>query len=97
MSFDITDVKKIAHLSSLAISDDEANTLTGDFQKILNLVEKMKESNTDNVAPLSHPFDTTQPTRADKVTEENQREKMQAIAPDVKAGLYIVPQFIETE
>lgn len=97
MSFKISDIKKIAHLSSLAISDEQANELAGDFSKILTLVEKMKGHNTDDVEPLSHPFDITQPTRTDKVTEPNQRDKMQAIAPEVKAGLYIVPQFIETE
>lgn len=97
MSFDISDIKKIAHLSSLAITDEEASALSKNFEKILAMVEKMKESNTDNIEPLSHPFDTAQPTRPDQVSEQNQREKMQAIAPEVKAGLYIVPQFVETE
>ena len=40
MSFEISDIKKIAHLSSLAISDEQANELAGDFSKILTLVEK---------------------------------------------------------
>ena len=97
MSVDMSNIKKMAHLSSLGITDDQAKDLANDFQRILNFVKKMQESNTDHTAPLSHPFDAVQPMRPDKITEENQRQKMQAIAPEVKAGLYIVPQFIETE
>ena len=69
MSVDTADIKKIAHLASLAITDTEATALASDFHKILTLVEKMKESNTDDIAPLSHPFDATQSTRSDTVTE----------------------------
>lgn len=98
MSSDSCDIKKIAHLASLAISDEQATALAKDFNKTLKFVEKMKESNTDQTEPLAHPMDNTvQPTRSDKVTEKNEREKLQASAPEVKAGLYIVPQFIETE
>ena len=97
MSFDITEIKKIAHLSSLAISDEQAKALAHDFDRILTLAKEMQQSNTDHVAPLAHPFDVTQPLRPDQVMEQNQRQKMQAIAPETKAGLYIVPQFIETE
>ena len=45
--------------------------------------------------PLAHPLEATQRLRADQVTERNQREAYQAIAPAVENGLYLVPKVIE--
>lgn len=97
MSFTPDDVKKIAHLSYLDISDEQVPEIAKKFNSVMELVKKMESNNTDAIEPLAHPFDEIQPTRPDEVTETNQRQALQAIAPDIKAGLYIVPQFIETE
>jgi len=55
----------------------------------------MNQVNTDDVQPMAHPMDVAQRLRPDVVTESNQREKFQSIAPDVEAGLYRVPKVIE--
>ena len=52
---------------------------------------------TDEVEAMSHPLDLSQPTRPDKVTEEDQREKLQETAPSVQSGLFLVPKVIEGE
>jgi aspartyl-tRNA(Asn)/glutamyl-tRNA(Gln) amidotransferase subunit C len=44
---------------------------------------------------MAHPMDQVQRLRADAVTEQDNREKFQAIAPQVEAGLYLVPKVIE--
>lgn len=47
---------------------------------------------------MAHPMeDLTQRLREDIVTEENQRELFQSIAPATDAGLYLVPKIIEAE
>jgi len=97
MPIDAKDIKKVAHLARLAISENDIAPLTKDLDNILKLVEKMNQTDTKNIEPLAHPFDATQPLREDTISEENKRELMQSTAPQVKAGLYIVPQFIETE
>ena len=97
MSLGPNDIKKIAHLARLAILDEDITPLIKDLDNILALVGKMNEEDTSQTVPLSHPSDATQPMRPDVVSETDQRKLMQAIAPDVKAGLYIVPQFVETE
>ncbi len=97
MSFNINDIEKIAHLSHLIITPHQTKELANNFSKIIKLVEHMKECDTEGITPLSHPLDTTQPIRPDIVTEEDQRERMQAMAPDTEAGLYIVPPFIKTD
>ena len=55
----------------------------------------MNQVDTEGVAPMAHPMDASQRLRIDEVTETNQREKFQTIAPDVEAGLYRVPKVIE--
>ena len=97
MTISPSDIKKLAHLARLAISDDDIAPLTSDLDKILELVEKMNQEDTRQTEPLSHPFDATQPLRADTISETKQRALLQSLAPEIKAVLYIVPQFIETE
>ena len=55
----------------------------------------MQQIDTHGVAPLAHPLELKQTLRADAVTETDQREKFQAIAPQADAGLYLVPRVVE--
>ena len=95
MSLKTEDVKNIAHLARVAISEDAIEDYARDLSRILDLVDQMNQVNTDDVQPMAHPMDVAQRLRPDVVTESNQREKFQSIAPDVEAGLYRVPKVIE--
>jgi len=95
MSLKNEDVKNIAHLARLAISEDAIEDYAHDLSRILDLVDQMNQVDTDDVQPMAHPMDVAQRLRPDEVTETNQRDKFQSIAPDVEAGLYRVPQVIE--
>lgn len=97
MTLTINDVSKIARLSRLALSPEEEERLLPELENILQLVAKMNGVDTRNVAPLSHPFGEKQVLREDQVTEVNQRDLFLKIAPQSQAGLYIVPQVIESE
>lgn len=93
----INDVQKIAELSKLQLSAEQLPALTERLETILTLVKKMDATDTNDVQPLAHPFNATQPLRQDTVTEINQRDLFQKNAPHVEAGLYIVPKFVESE
>ena len=95
MSITHDEIKKIAHLARIKITEEEADATIKKLSGILNLIEDMKKVDTTNIAPMSHGQSVTQRLREDIVTEKNQREKLQKIAPEVSAGLYIVPQVIE--
>ena len=97
MSINQNDIEKIAGLSQIAVSEDQASALSHDLTNILELVSKMDSIDTDSVQPLAHPFDATQPLRHDQVSEKDQRELFQSIAPQTQSGLYIVPKVLETE
>ncbi|MDD5579307.1 MAG: Asp-tRNA(Asn)/Glu-tRNA(Gln) amidotransferase subunit GatC [Methylobacter sp.] len=89
------EVKKIAHLARLGVNDQDIDGYAKDLSGMLNLMTQMGDLNTDGINPMAHPMDQAQRLRADVVTECDNREKFQAIAPQVEAGLYLVPKVIE--
>lgn len=95
MSLTASDVKKIAHLARLGIDEQDVESYANDLSGMLDLMTQMSELDTDNVIPMAHPLDQIQRLRPDVVTEHNQREHFQAIAPQVEDGLYLVPKVIE--
>ena len=97
MSLDKETLRKVAHLARLALPEEDIETYTQNISDILQLVEKMNEVDTSDVAPMAHPLDLDQPMRSDEVTEENRREKFLHLTHDTSAGLYLVPKVIEAE
>jgi len=95
MSLDKADVEKIAHLARIAIDEAKIPEYAKNLSGILSLVEQMSSVDTDAVSPMAHPLDMAQRLREDAVSETDQRDKFQAIAPKVEAGLYLVPKVIE--
>ena len=95
MSLAPEDVEKIAHLARLAIDPADIPKYAGELSNILALVEQMNAVDTAGVEPMAHPLDAVQRLRPDAVTEGDQRDKFQAIAPQTEAGLYLVPKVIE--
>ena len=95
MSLDKEQVRKIAHLARLKIDEADIDNYASNLSSILHLVEQMSQVNTEGVTPMAHPFDAVQRLREDVVTESNQREAFQAVAPKVEDGVYLVPRVIE--
>ncbi len=95
MSLNTHDVKRIAHLARIAVSEEEAEATLVKLSGILGLIEEMQAVDTTGIAPMSHSQDVTQRLREDVVTENNQRDLLQSIAPAVEHGLYLVPKVIE--
>lgn len=95
MSLEKEDVEKIAHLARLGINAEDVTDYARNLSDILDLVEQMSAVDTAGVTPMAHPLDAQQRLRADEVTEENQRDQLQANAPQVEDGLFLVPQVIE--
>ncbi|MDD3517843.1 MAG: Asp-tRNA(Asn)/Glu-tRNA(Gln) amidotransferase subunit GatC [Chromatiales bacterium] len=95
MSLSNEDVRKIAHLARLAVREEDIEGYAHSLSDILAFVEQMSQVDTEGVLPMAHPQDAAQRLRADVVGETNQRERHQAIAPAVEAGLYLVPKVIE--
>lgn len=95
MSLSKRDVEKIANLARLQITEDQVPGFATQLSNILEFVEQMNSAETAGVEPMAHPFDAATRMREDVVTETNERELMQSIAPATEAGLYLVPKVIE--
>lgn len=95
MSFTQDDIEKIADLARISVTNAQTQELSQNLTEILDMVAIMDRANTTDVIPLAHPFDATQPLRDDAVTECDQRERFQRIAPQTQSGLYIVPKVID--
>lgn len=95
MSLSSADVEKVARLARLAMNDQEIQAAQAQLSNIFGLIAEMQAVDTKGIAPMSHAQDVAQRLREDKVTEPDQREAFQAIAPQVENGLYLVPQVIE--
>jgi aspartyl-tRNA(Asn)/glutamyl-tRNA(Gln) amidotransferase subunit C len=96
MSLTRQDVEKIAHLARLSITEQEMPVYVTSLSSIVNFVDELSRAQTGNVEPMAHPLDGQhQRLRADVVSESDHRQKYQANAPAVQAGLYVVPRVIE--
>jgi len=95
MALDAADVEKIAHLARLGIDADAVPGYVRNLSDILAFVEQLNTADTAGVEPLAHPLEAIQRLRPDAVTETNERDAFQAIAPQTEAGLYLVPKVIE--
>jgi len=95
MSLDNKEVSQIAYLSRLQVEESSLESITADLNNILNLVEQLSELDTDSVEPMAHPLNMTQRLREDEVTEKDQSESFQSIAPKTGKSYYLVPTVIE--
>jgi len=95
MALDNQTVHTIARLARLEINDSEVEKFRSEISNILELVEQMQAVDTTDIEPMTHPFDATLRLRDDEVTQSDQRDKFQAIAPSSENGLYLVPKVID--
>ncbi len=95
MALSIEEVEKIAALAAIDVRDEEKPAYAEQLGRVLDLFAQMEAVATDDIEPMAHPLEMTQRLRTDEVTEGDQHEKFQKLAPKVEAGLYLVPQVIE--
>lgn len=95
MALDKTTVSKIAGLAKLTLTESETEHYRGDLSRILDLVEQMQACDTSAVKVMTHPMDATLRLREDAVTESNQRDAFQRVAPATDNGLYLVPKVLD--
>ncbi len=95
MSVSTEQVRHIAKLARIAMSDEEIERLAPELNNILGWVEQLGEVNTDGVEPLTAVIDQNLRLRADVVTDGNIRDEILANAPEAQHGFFAVPKVIE--
>jgi aspartyl-tRNA(Asn)/glutamyl-tRNA(Gln) amidotransferase subunit C len=95
MSLTRDDVKRAARLARIAIDEREADEVLAQLDRIFGMIAQMQAVDVSGVEPMAHAQDVMLRPRDDVVTEPDQRELFQSIAPKVENGLYLVPKVIE--
>jgi len=95
MLLSLDDVRRIAQLARLQINDTEAEQVLAQLRAIFALIDELQAVDTRGVEPMSHAQGAALRLREDRVTEPDQHELFQSIAPQAEAGLYLVPKVIE--
>ena len=89
-------LESIAHLARLELKSSEVPVYQTSLSAILEFVSQLEGADTASVQPMAHPLPgLAQRLRPDAATESDRHELYQANAPQVAAGLYLVPKVIE--
>ena len=95
MSLTAADVRRIAQLARLELSQDEAAHTLEQLNGVFGLIEQLVAVDTRGVEPMTHTQDMVLRLRADEVVEPDRRDDYQRVAPSVEQGLYLVPKVLE--
>ena len=95
MSIDLQTVKKIASLSRISVSEEEAQAMVPELNNILGWVEQLGEVDVTGVQPMTAVIPNHQRLRDDVVTDGDVRDKVLANAPQAEHGFFAVPKVIE--
>ena len=96
MSLSRSDIDKIADLARLELTENEIPVYVDSLSRIIDFVGELDSAQTTGIEPMAHPLPgLAQRLRADEVLEKDQHERFQRNAPQVEAGLYLVPKVIE--
>ncbi|MGH8569119.1 MAG: Asp-tRNA(Asn)/Glu-tRNA(Gln) amidotransferase subunit GatC [Gammaproteobacteria bacterium] len=94
MSIDHAAVQRIAWLARLKLAEHDVPEVARQLSGILELVNQMNRVDTSGIEALAHPLEPALRIREDVVTETDRRAAFQIGAPEVAAGLYLVPKVI---
>jgi len=95
MSVDLATVKRVARLARIAVSEEDAERMTGELNGILGFVEQLSEVNVDGVEPMTSVMPMEMKMRADVVTDGNKAQDIVANAPNEDRNFFLVPKVVE--
>jgi aspartyl-tRNA(Asn)/glutamyl-tRNA(Gln) amidotransferase subunit C len=89
------EVLRIARLARIEVGEGEVERLRAELNGILALIDELRAVDTTGVEPMAHPQELAQRLREDRVSEADQRERFQSVAPQTEDGLYLVPKVLD--
>ena len=92
---DEAQVRKVAKLARLELTDAEVGEFAGQLSAIIDYVEKMNELNTDDVEPMAHCLAITNCLREDVVRESLSVEQVLSNAPQHDDEFFRVPKILD--
>ncbi len=96
-SIDESQVRHVAHLARLALTDDEVLRMSRDLSTMIDFVDSLGEVNTDQVPPTDHPFDAANSMRADEITASLGTSAVLSNAPRQYGDCFQVPRVLDQD
>ena len=95
MSVDTATVKRVAHLARIAVTDEDAERMTGELNAILGFVEQLNEVDVDGVEPMTSVIPMEMRKRQDRVSDGSKADDIVANAPMTEDNFFLVPKVVE--
>jgi len=95
MSVDVQTVKRVARLARIAVSEDDAERMTGELNAILGFVEQLSEVDVSGVEPMTSVTPMAMKKRQDVVTDGGKAADIVANAPAAEEDFFLVPKVVE--
>ncbi|HEY5819903.1 MAG TPA: Asp-tRNA(Asn)/Glu-tRNA(Gln) amidotransferase subunit GatC [Mesorhizobium sp.] len=95
MSVDIATVKRVARLARIAVSEEDAERMTGELNTILGFVEQLNEVDVSGVEPMTSVTPMAMKERQDDVTDGGKANDIIANAPESTENFFLVPKVVE--
>lgn len=95
MSVDTATVKRVAHLARIAVTDEDAERMTGELNAILGFVEQLREVDVTGVEPMTSVMPMAMRQRDDEVTDGDKAADIVANAPASEENFFLVPKVVE--
>jgi aspartyl-tRNA(Asn)/glutamyl-tRNA(Gln) amidotransferase subunit C len=95
MSVDLATVKRVARLARIAVTEEDAQRMTGELNGILGFVEQLSEVNVEGVEPMTSVTPMAMKKRVDAVTDGNKAGDIVANAPNEDRNFFLVPKVVE--
>ncbi|WP_187971405.1 Asp-tRNA(Asn)/Glu-tRNA(Gln) amidotransferase subunit GatC [Aquibium microcysteis] len=95
MSVDLATVKRVAHLARIAVTEEDAERMTGELNAILGFVEQLDEVDVSGVEPMTSVIPMQMRKREDVVTDGGKAADVVANAPASAENFFLVPKVVE--
>lgn len=95
MSVDIDTVKRVARLARIAVTEEEADRMTGELNVILGFVEQLSDVDVTGVEPMTSVIPLAMKKRQDAVTDGGKAGDIVANAPATEENFFLVPKVVE--
>jgi aspartyl-tRNA(Asn)/glutamyl-tRNA(Gln) amidotransferase subunit C len=95
MSLDLAQIRRVADLARIDVTDAEAERVLAQLNDIFRMIERMQAVDTEGLEPMAHPLGGAQRLRDDAVTVGDERAGNLVNAPEQQDGLFLVPRVIE--
>jgi aspartyl-tRNA(Asn)/glutamyl-tRNA(Gln) amidotransferase subunit C len=95
MSVDLATVKRVARLARIAVSEDDAERMTGELNAILGFVEQLGEVDVAGVEPMTSVIPMEMKKRQDVVSDGAIPDRIVANAPATAENFFLVPKVVE--